>query len=72
MDSFFNKTEIDALFDHLDRNGDGYVDRNELRDFLVSHNMLATQKEQELLMSKLDLDQDGRIRVSDLHSYYIG
>lgn len=71
-ESHFTREEVEILFTAIDVNGDGVVDKAELKNFLSAHLMLATQKEQELLLSKFDRDLDGRIRLSDLLTYFVG
>lgn len=68
----FTREELEVLFTAIDANGDGFIDKAEIKAFLVAHCMLATQKEQELLMSKFDADLDGKIKLKDLVAYFVG
>ena len=45
----------------FDRNSDGLISIHELSDGLSKMGIFLTQKEQQALMSKLDLDRDGEI-----------
>lgn len=69
-ESYFTKTEVQSLFALIDRNKDGFIDRSELRDFLIANNLQSTQKEQEYLFAKFDSDMDTRIKVTDLVEFY--
>lgn len=52
---------VDAAFQYLDRNRDGIVTANEVRDMLADHGFFATEKEMQLIMNKFDKDRDMKI-----------
>lgn len=70
-DSYFSREDLDLLFERIDSSRDQFIDKHELKEFLVSHNLLATQKEQDFLFGKFDMDYDNRIKLSDLYSYFL-
>ena len=71
LESHFSRDELEVLFAAIDSNHDGFIERSELKDFLVSHCMLATQKEQDYLMARFDDDTDSRINIGDLFNYFL-
>ncbi|HLW65931.1 MAG TPA: EF-hand domain-containing protein, partial [Gemmataceae bacterium] len=70
---------IDALFADLDVNGDGYIDRKELRRVLtagslkqlVSSNAMNMRLESRPDFDELDTNHDGRISRDELEQYYL-
>lgn len=71
FESHFSRDELEVLFSAIDSNHDGFVERGELKDFLVAHCMLATQKEQDYLLARFDGDEDSRINIGDFFNYFL-
>jgi hypothetical protein len=49
---------LDQAFSYMDRNRDGLVTPDEIRDMLAEHGFFATEKELQFIMLKFDKDRD--------------
>lgn len=50
-----------GAFEHIDRDGDGFIRGCELRDMLADNGFYATERELAGLVHRLDQDKDNRI-----------
>ena len=53
--------ELHRAFKLLDKNGDGYLDINEFKDFMLSYGESLTLGELDEMMKLFDLNHDGKI-----------
>lgn len=56
---------IDLAFNYIDKNCDGVVTGNDIRDMLADHGFFATEKEMSFIMNKFDKDRDSKIAFSE-------
>ena len=54
-----------AAFSALDKNGDGYITKEEMRKGMMASGMLLTDLEFECMMAKGDRDGDGKLSFDD-------
>jgi len=66
-ESFLKTEEPRSAFAHIDTDGSGTVDVQELRDYLLSHGQTNAQKGEQVeeLFGRLDLNEDGIITKSE-------
>eukprot|EP00434_Breviolum_minutum_P020788 symbB.v1.2.018336.t1/scaffold1417.1/size119926/10 len=66
-ESFLKTEEPRSAFSHIDTDGSGTVDVQELRDYLLSHGQTNAQKGEQVeeLFGRLDLNEDGIITKSE-------
>ncbi|EEF35179.1 calmodulin-like protein 3 [Ricinus communis] len=55
------KDELRSVFATFDKNGDGFITRQELRDSLENIRIIMTEKEVEEMVTKVDSNGDGLI-----------
>ena len=55
------------LIRKFDRDGDGIITFQELCEGLVKINILISNQEKQALMSKLDIDRDGKITEKEIY-----
>eukprot|EP00262_Sarcandra_glabra_P007047 TRINITY_DN19614_c0_g1_i1.p1 TRINITY_DN19614_c0_g1~~TRINITY_DN19614_c0_g1_i1.p1 ORF type:complete len:218 (+),score=69.54 TRINITY_DN19614_c0_g1_i1:55-708(+) len=65
-----DKAEIAAVFAAFDRNGDGFVTKKELGEFLWKLGLISTEKEVENMFEKLDSNGDGFIDADEFSKLY--
>ena len=46
-------------------NGNGYLSKNEFRNFLENHEFFTTERELDLLFDRMDRDRDGKVTYSE-------
>ncbi|PPR86695.1 hypothetical protein GOBAR_AA33995 [Gossypium barbadense] len=64
-----NNLELKRVFSTFDKNGDGFITKQELRESLKNIRMFMTESEVEEMVVKLDAnDKDGLITVEELGS----
>ncbi|XP_022730842.1 calmodulin-like protein 3 [Durio zibethinus] len=56
-----NKVELKRVFATFDKNGDGFITKNELRESLKNIRLFMTDKEVEEMVVKVDANGDGLI-----------
>jgi Ca2+-binding EF-hand superfamily protein len=54
--------QVQAIFQQIDTNNDGIIDTKELRKALKAFGYSLADAEVEQLMSRMDLNQDGKVR----------
>lgn len=57
--------DLRNAFVQLDKDGNGYLDRQEFADCLVNSGLEFSDKEMNLLMSAADEDMDGKISIEE-------
>mmetsp|Transcript_49812 Transcript_49812/g.128160 ORF Transcript_49812/g.128160 Transcript_49812/m.128160 type:complete len:89 (-) Transcript_49812:191-457(-) len=57
--------QLRNAFVQLDKDGNGYLDRQEFADCLVNSGLEFSEKELNLLMSAADEDMDGKISTEE-------
>ncbi|KAE8669191.1 GTPase-activating protein gyp7-like [Hibiscus syriacus] len=55
------KVELKRMFATFDKNGDGFITKQELKESLTNIRMFLTEKEVEEMVVKLDMNGDGLI-----------
>ncbi|XP_039054798.1 calmodulin-like protein 3 [Hibiscus syriacus] len=60
-DSDSNKAELKRVFATFDKNGDGFITKQELRDSLKNIRLFTTEKEVEDMVVRADANGDGLI-----------
>jgi len=63
--SFSNAGEVKRAFSKFDANGDGHLDKNELKQLLKSCGKSANDQEVDLLFRQGDVDGDGLIDIQE-------
>eukprot|EP00586_Coscinodiscus_wailesii_P010359 CAMPEP_0172501246 /NCGR_PEP_ID=MMETSP1066-20121228/147664_1 /TAXON_ID=671091 /ORGANISM="Coscinodiscus wailesii, Strain CCMP2513" /LENGTH=735 /DNA_ID=CAMNT_0013275917 /DNA_START=157 /DNA_END=2364 /DNA_ORIENTATION=+ len=63
--------DVDATFRQIDGNGDGYIDRTELKLVFRELGTAMTPEEYEQAFNELDKNQDGKITEQEFTEYYI-
>lgn len=56
---------LEAAFQYIDKNQDGVITGNDIRDMLADHGFFATEKEMAFIMYKFDKDRDNKIVFSE-------
>ena len=54
--------DVDAVFEHVDKDGNKSVDKDELGKVLEELKLFLSNKEFEELFSELDMDKDGKVK----------
>ncbi|XP_018654220.1 putative calmodulin [Schistosoma mansoni] len=65
MDRQLTEQEMRTIFDHMDRNHNGYVTAKELKYFLRLHDARVTNREVKEFIRKLDESGDGQISLHE-------
>jgi Ca2+-binding EF-hand superfamily protein len=60
-----NKTEFKKVFATFDKNGDGFITKQELKESLKNIRILVTEKEVEEMVLKVDANGDGLIEFDE-------
>ena len=63
----FQYYDADMIFDIVDRDGSGYIDRDELQSHLSSPTVGYSRQEIERLFTRMDTDQNGQICREEFH-----
>ena len=63
--SFSNAGEVKQAFRRFDSDGDGHLDRNELKNLLIQSGKSVSDQEVDLLFRQGDVDGDGRIDIQE-------
>lgn len=56
---------ISAAFQTIDTNNNGFLTKEEIKNFLENHEFFATQKEVDLIFDKMDRDRDGKVAYGE-------
>ena len=56
--------ELEKAFSMFDRDGDGFIDANELRRLLTNLGEKLTEDEVDEMIREVDIDGDGKINSS--------
>jgi Ca2+-binding EF-hand superfamily protein len=56
---------ISAAFQTLDGNNNGYLSKLELKNFLEDHDFFATNKEIDMIFTKIDRDRDDKVTYGE-------
>ncbi|KAK2644920.1 hypothetical protein Ddye_020115 [Dipteronia dyeriana] len=66
-----NKTvELKRVFATFDKNGDGFITKQELRESLKNLRLMVTEKEAEMMVVKVDANGDGLIDFDEFRILY--
>jgi len=65
---FLNNGDYDSLFLEIDDNNTGYIDFNNLMDFLQKNGIFPYEEEVIYILRRLDKDDDGRISLLELQN----
>ncbi|KAF5459192.1 hypothetical protein F2P56_023170 [Juglans regia] len=60
-----NKAELKKIFATFDKNGDGFITKQEMRESLKNIKMVVTDKEVEEMVVKVDANGDGLIEFDE-------
>jgi calmodulin len=63
--SFSNAGEVKQAFRRFDTDGDGHLDKNELKNLLIQSGKSVSDQEVDLLFRQGDVDGDGRIDMQE-------
>eukprot|EP00586_Coscinodiscus_wailesii_P001148 CAMPEP_0172484916 /NCGR_PEP_ID=MMETSP1066-20121228/12589_1 /TAXON_ID=671091 /ORGANISM="Coscinodiscus wailesii, Strain CCMP2513" /LENGTH=672 /DNA_ID=CAMNT_0013249747 /DNA_START=182 /DNA_END=2200 /DNA_ORIENTATION=+ len=63
--------DVQATFAHIDKNGDGYIDRSELKVLFEELGNPLTPEQLEEAFDELDENKDGKIMETEFTEYYI-
>jgi len=63
--------DVDDAFKEIDKNGDGYVDKNELAALFQHLDCSLQEEATESAFAELDLDSDGKITQQEFASFYL-
>jgi len=66
----FRRTEIKKVFDHIDIDGSGSIDREEVMLLLKQLNLKADETQVEEGFRCLDKDKSGRIEYDEFYDWY--
>ncbi|KAG2322971.1 hypothetical protein Bca52824_016184 [Brassica carinata] len=65
-----DRGELSRLFQIFDKNGDGKITRNELREFFNSVGILIPEKEINEMIAKMDVNGDVFMDIDEFGSLY--
>ena len=66
----FRRREVKKLFDLVDKDGSGYIDRKELETLLKSINKKFSREEISNGFARIDTDLSGRIEFNEFYEWY--
>mmetsp|Transcript_18662 Transcript_18662/g.21564 ORF Transcript_18662/g.21564 Transcript_18662/m.21564 type:complete len:127 (-) Transcript_18662:190-570(-) len=64
------RREVKKMFDLIDKDGSGYIDRKELETLLKSLNKTFTHDEVNEGFARVDVDLSGRIDFDEFYGWY--
>ncbi|KAL4613958.1 hypothetical protein ACB092_07G020200 [Castanea dentata] len=64
--------EVKKIFNKFDKNGDGKISRDELKDILHALGSRTTTDEVSRIMSEIDKDGDGFISLDEFAEFHMG
>lgn len=64
--------EVKKVFDKFDKNGDGKISCDELKDILHSLGSGTSSEEVKRIMSEVDQDGDGFINLQEFANFHLG
>ncbi|KAK4564983.1 hypothetical protein RGQ29_006860 [Quercus rubra] len=64
--------EVKKIFNKFDKNGDGKISRDELKDILHALGSRTTSDEVSRIMSEIDKDGDGFISLDEFTEFHMG
>jgi len=64
------KGDVRQAFEKIDKDGEGFIERAELRQLLVDMEAEPTDEQLQQCLEKLDLDKDGRISFEEFVTWY--
>jgi len=65
-------SDVDYLFNLIDKEGQGYVDIRDLYNFMTEHLGTTTYQRAERVLRRLDLDSDGKIDFAEFEFGLVG
>ncbi|CAN6892418.1 unnamed protein product [Brassica oleracea] len=65
-----DRGELSRVFKMFDKNGDGKIAKNELRDFFKSVSILVPENEIKEMIAKMDVNGDGFMDIDEFGSLY--
>lgn len=68
LDYFSDVQDYKLIFDKFDRDGDGYLSSDDVRNVLRSYDMLSTEGELQDVVAELDKKGDGLITLEEFVS----
>jgi Ca2+-binding EF-hand superfamily protein len=66
----FRRREVKKMFDLVDKDGSGYIDRKELETLMKSLNKTFSSQEINEGFARIDVDLSGRIEFSEFYEWY--
>ncbi len=66
----FRRREVKKLFDLVDKDGSGYIDRKELETLMKSLNQNFSREEINEGFARVDVDLSGRIEFNEFYDWY--
>ncbi|GAA0185714.1 calmodulin-related [Lithospermum erythrorhizon] len=62
-------SEVEKVFQRFDRNGDGRISADELKDVLKALGSTSSPEDISLMMQEIDIDKDGYINLKEFSSF---
>ena len=66
----FRRREVKKLFDLVDKDGSGYIDRKELETLMKNLNKNFSREEISEGFARIDVDLSGRIEFNEFYEWY--
>jgi calmodulin len=66
----FRRAEVQKLFDIVDKDGSGLIDKEEMAHLLISLGKTLSKEEINLGFAKLDMDSSGHIDFDEFYAWY--
>eukprot|EP00593_Proboscia_inermis_P013064 CAMPEP_0171307012 /NCGR_PEP_ID=MMETSP0816-20121228/17049_1 /TAXON_ID=420281 /ORGANISM="Proboscia inermis, Strain CCAP1064/1" /LENGTH=368 /DNA_ID=CAMNT_0011788955 /DNA_START=214 /DNA_END=1317 /DNA_ORIENTATION=+ len=63
--------DVDEAFDQVDKDRDGHIDKDELRQVLSDMNFEPSEEEVESFMNELDEDKNGRVDKKEFKVWFV-
>ena len=65
--SHYENFTMSGAFQAMDANHNGFLTKNEMREFMEKQEFFPTERELELLMKRMDRDRDGKVTYEEFY-----